>query len=242
MVKSSSTVRIASPRVLIIEDEDGPDSVLLQAVLHAGFDGILATTGKSAKTVMQSFEPNIVLVDLDLPDTNVIDLIRWLVAQGGCGVIAVSGAASESDPIAILELGADDYIARPLAVRELLARIRAVHRRTVADRPATAGVLSIDRSARAVYSSDGDRIRLTGAEYMVFDLLSQATGVVVTRDHLSAAVLSRPWRPDDRSVDQLILTLRQKLATDDGADSPIQSIRGRGYLLRLSSVGPRSER
>ncbi len=230
---------IVEPRVLIIEDEEAVGAVLLRSVERAGFEAAWAATGAEARALKASFKPNVALVDLELPDTNGITLIKWLVEQGDCGVIVVSGVGDESDRIVGLELGADDYIVKPPGLRELIARIRAVHRRTALRSVAPTvvpgpGVLVIDTAKRTVHTSKGERLALTGAEFLALDMLSKAAGAVVTRDQLSETVLRRAWQPTDRSVDQLILTLRQKLPPDADGQSLIQSVRGYGYVLRAS--------
>ena len=228
-----------TPRVLIIEDDEAVGAVLLRAVERAGFEAAWATTGAEARTLKASFHPNVALVDLELPDTNGITLIKWLVEEGACGVIVVSGVGDDSDRIVGLELGADDYMVKPPSLRELIARIRAVHRRTALHAlipPADLGpgLLVIDTAKRTVHTRTGERLALTGAEFLALDMLAKAAGAVVTRDQLSNSVLHRAWSPTDRSVDQLILTLRHKIPSDSDGQSLIQSIRGYGYVLRAS--------
>ncbi len=232
------------PRVMLIEDDEAVAETLKQSIERAGMPASWASTGADAIAMKPEFRPDVVLVDLELPDTSGIVLIKWLVEQRDCGVIVVSGIGDVADRVIGLELGADDYVAKPPNLRELIARIRAVHRRSSARMPnepeaaqagpVTAGGVRLDRARRAVHGADGERIALTSAEYGVLDQLFGAQGKVVSRDEISQAVLNRPWRPEDRSVDQLILNLRQKLALDADGQSPIQSIRGSGYLLRLA--------
>jgi DNA-binding response OmpR family regulator len=189
-----------------------------------------------------TFKPDVVLVDLELPDTNGVDLISWFAEQQTCGVIVVSGMGEEADRIVGLELGADDYIVKPPRMREMIARIRAVHRR-VNRREETklspktrdtfvVGPIRINILLRTVTGGDGKRLQLTSAEFTLLEVLAAANGQAVSRDALSEAALRRPWRPEDRSVDQLVFSLRQKLPPDEGGGALIHSIRGAGYLLR----------
>ncbi len=234
------------PRVMLVEDEPQVGEAVRRALLKAGMEVSWAMTGKQAVEQKESFRPEIVLVDLELPDVSGVSLIRWLVSTKDCGVIVVSGASDETDRIVGLELGADDYVTKPPVMRELVARIRAVHRRTAASMepapdPATSGAtglvtvagIQIDCVRRIVTGQDGNRITLTGAEYAALETLAKAQGQVLTRDDISRAALRRPWRPEDRSVDQLVLALRQKLAPGANGQTVIESIRGSGYLLRL---------
>ena len=147
-----------------------------------------------------------------------------------------------------LELGADDYMAKPPGLRELVARIRAVHRR-VSIRPGArtlpqavsalhVGPIRINIPNRTVHTAEGQLIALTSTEFTVLETLASAAGAAVSRDALSQAALRRPWQPEDRSVDQLIFNLRQKLPADEGGGMLIQSIRGSGYWLRAPHRAP----
>jgi two-component system OmpR family response regulator len=169
------------------------------------------------------------------------------LAEGlSCGVIVVSGTGEEADRILGLELGADDYIVKPPRMRELIARIRAVHRRvnrrqemkqsTDGREVIQVGPIRINLVARSVSTADGTRILLTSAEFTLIEVLTAANGQAVSRDILSENALRRSWRPEDRSVDQLVFGLRQKLPPDDGGGKLIHSIRGAGYLLRAADA------
>ena len=232
------------PRVMMVEDERAVGEALRRALEKAGMEVCWAMTGAEAVALKESFKPEIVLVDMELPDVNGVELIRWLVAAGSCGVIVVSGAGDDTDRIVGLELGADDYVAKPPLMRELIARIRAVHRRVTPSNAAAApaaeeaslvkvGGIQIDHVKRVVSGPDGQRIALTGAEYAALEALARSQGKVLSRDEISRAALRRPWRPEDRSVDQLVLALRNKLGPNGVGHTVIESVRGSGYLLRI---------
>ena len=219
--------------------------LVVGALDRAGMRTAWATTGAEGLSLKRSFLPDVVLVDLNLPDTDGIGLVTFLAQQGECGVIIVSGLADEADRIVGLEIGADDYVAKPPHLRELLARIRAVYRRVKMRNAAKAevapraivqlGKLKVDLANRLVQTASGERITLTAAEFTALETMLSANGEAVSRDRLSEAALRRPWRAEDRSVDQLIFNLRQKLA---GADDQrlIHSIRGAGYMLSAGNV------
>ncbi len=241
LVFSADNGGLSVPRILLVEDDLPVGEAVRRAVERAGMPVCWATSGAEAVDMKASFSPDLALVDLELPDVNGVDLIRWLVGQQDCGVIVVSGAGDETDRIVGLELGADDYVAKPPNMRELIARIRAVHRRTSSrskvvesDETVAIGETRLDLARRVVTGREGARISLTGAEYAALEALARVQGKVVTRDELSKAALRRAWQPEDRSVDQLVLSLRQKLGPDNNGQSPIESIRGSGYLLRLA--------
>ena len=233
---------LSSPRVLLIEDDEAVAQAMVRGIERSGMSVVCATTGARGMALKSTFKPDIVLVDLELPDTNGVDLIAWFAEQKSCGVIVVSGMGEEADRIVGLELGADDYIVKPPRMREMIARIRAVHRRVNRKEEAklspraretfVVGPIRINVLLRTVTTADGARLQLTSAEFTLLEVLATANGQAVSRDTLSEAALRRPWRPEDRSVDQLVFSLRQKLPADEGGSPLIHSIRGAGYLLR----------
>ncbi len=233
---------LSNPRVLLIEDDEAVAQAMVRGIERSGMNVVCASTGARGMALRATFKPDVVLVDLELPDTNGVDLISWFAEQQTCGVIVVSGMGEEADRIVGLELGADDYIVKPPRMREMIARIRAVHRR-VNRREETklspktrdtfvVGPIRINILLRTVTGGDGKRLQLTSAEFTLLEVLAAANGQAVSRDALSEAALRRPWRPEDRSVDQLVFSLRQKLPPDEGGGALIHSIRGAGYLLR----------
>jgi DNA-binding response OmpR family regulator len=232
---------VSAPRILLIEDDQAMGQTLIGVMERAGMHTAWAKTGADGLRLRAEFLPDVVLVDLNLPDTDGIALVTWLAQHGDCGVIVVSGLGEEADRILGLELGADDYVAKPPQLREMLARIRAVHRRVKlrsltrpenkASQTFTVGRIRIDVSHRAVYTLDGEHINLTAAEFAALETMLAAKGQPVSRDQLCQAALHRPWRVEDRSVDQLIFNLRHKLPGSDEDGRLIHSIRGAGYLL-----------
>jgi len=231
-----------NPRVLIIEEDEPTAQQFLCSIERAGMLVMWASTGHAGLTLKESFKPQIILMDLNLPDINGMTLISRLAETRDCGLIVISGMAEEADRIVGLELGADDYIAKPPGLREMIARIRAVHRRVnVRAEPRvfapsaqvlTVGPIRINVMHRTVHTADGKRLALTSAEFTALETLANAGGAAVSRDKLSEAALRRPWRAEDRSVDQLVFNLRQKLPQDNAGGMLIQSIRGSGYWLR----------
>ena len=232
------------PRVLVIEDDGVVARAFVRGIERAGMQAAWASTGALGLALTDSFRPHVVLVDLMLPDMSGLTLLSRFVEQRDCGVVVVSGSGEEADRVVGLELGADDYITKPMSMREMVARIRAVHRRVslpkLPDRqkavPAPqvlkVGSIYIDLPRRMAHDLHGRRLALTPAEFTALELLARAAGAYVSRDVLSKAALRRPWRADDRSVDQLVFNLRQKLPPDEDGGAVIQSIRGAGYWLR----------
>lgn len=241
---------LMQPRVLIIEDQPDVAQAIRGVVDRAGMLTAWAATGAEAQSLTRSFEPHVALVDIELPDISGIVLIRWLVAQSGCGIIAVSGHAEDADRIVGLEVGADDYIVKPPIPRELVARIRAVHRRvilrqnvnqnTISGKPnptreVTIGDIRVDLHKRLATSLSGKSITLTGAENALLVLLVDAKGEPVSRANICEAVLRRPLNAEDRSVDQLVFSLRSKLTPGEEGRHIFQAVRGLGYSLNIAN-------
>lgn len=237
----------SNPRILLIEDDEAVAQSFMRGFERAGMLVAWASTGSQGIAMKVSFRPDVVLVDLTLPDVSGVSLIARLAEGRDCGVIVVSGTGEEADRIVGLELGADDYISKPPAMREMIARIRAVHRRVASRQvqPSAApvaatllevGPIRINLQHRTVHTKDGRRLPLTSAEFAALETLAAAAGQPVSRDRLSEAALRRAWRAEDRSVDQLVFNLRQKLPADEDGTMLIQSIRGSGYWLRAPRV------
>ncbi len=239
-------------RVLVIEDDEAVGSAMQRVIEHAGMLTELARNRAEAIALKASFAPDVVLVDLQLPDTSGAALIQWLAKTADCGIIIVSGSTEEAERIVGLELGADDFISKPPHMREMIARIRAVHRRTAAVRSMQqgdtqaisrapsppmqgtlfqVGGLRVDTRRRSVCDESGHVLPVTAAEFTALQVLIEADGQPVSRERLSEVALRRPWRVEDRSTDQLIFSLRRKIGDEDREPRLIQSVRGAGYVL-----------
>ena len=222
-------------RVLIVEDAH-PVAALMEASLRAeGMDVMVASNGSEAMMRKLRFRPDIVLIDLGLPDVDGLDLVRRFAQDGDCGVIVVTSNDAEVVRVAGLETGADDYIVKPAPLRELAARIRAVHRRANrADLPAgpyRGPKVLVDPSHRCLSGPDQAVTPLTEAEFAALESLIEADGAPVSREWLGRVALKRAIAEDDRSVDQLVLKLRRKLANHGVTNRAILSTRGMGYVV-----------
>lgn len=250
MITSEPPAPLAMPRVLLIEDNAAVAETIRRFLERSGMRTAWAATGARGMELKKGFNPDIVLVDLELPDTNGVSIVSWLVQEHDCGIIIVSGRCEETERVVGLELGADDYISKPVQLREMVARIRAVHRRThghalAPARPVHAlrhvGPFRVDLQHRAVLDSEDHPVPLTGAEFSALQCLLEEAGEPVSRERLSEAALRRAWRPEDRSIDQLIFSLRRKLNDDDRSQRLIQSVRGAGYVLVAGDDGDSAE-
>ena len=250
MKPSEESNPLKSMNVLVVEDEEAVARTLCLFIERAGMKTYWARNGAEAMRVKGEVHPEVVLVDMQLPDTHGVNLIPWLAKDGDCGIIVVSGSGDEAERIVGIELGADDYVTKPPAMRELVARIRAVHRRVhsrahiaVEEEPdrteASAvpdvfliGTAKCDFRRRRVTDANGALVALTEAEFRALELLLKSKGEAVSRDRLCKAALNRKLGCEDRSVDQLILNIRRKLGGEEEGRQLIGSVRGAGYALR----------
>ena len=223
-------------RVLIVED-NATVAAVLQAGLHqAGMQTELAQSGAEAIMRGGEFHPEIVLIDLQLPDIDGLDLVRRFAEQGGVGVIVVTQTDDEATRIAGLDTGADDYVVKPVRVRELAARIRALKRRMRNPDAPRPGVIVVDPARRCLSGGAPKPTSLTEAELTALETLLDAEGASVSREWLSRVALKRPLHGEDRAVDQLILKLRRKLAAQGAEGRTILAVRHQGYVIADSTM------
>ncbi len=214
-------------RVLVVEDDTTIAEPLCAGLTREGFDVHRAATGEAALAA----EPvDLVLLDLGLPDLDGRVVCRALRDRSEVPIIVVSARGDEIDRVMLLELGADDYVVKPFGFRELVARMRAVLRRTGADRTAAAevievGALHIDRRTRAV-TVDGRSLTLTPKEFDLLVHLGADQGAVSTREQIMNEVWDENWWGSTKTLDVHIASLRKKL----GADW-IETVRGVGFVL-----------
>jgi two-component system catabolic regulation response regulator CreB len=226
--------RAAVLRVLIVEDGATMAAAIAAALREAGMAARIAMTGAEAIAAKAEFRPDVVLVDLELPDVCGMQLVARFAREADCGVIVVTSNGAEATRIAGLETGADDYIVKPAALRELAARIRAVHRRLSRPEPEPArrsSPLTFDHARRLLIGAKEATVALTEAEDGILGALLDANGAIVSRESLGVVALRRILHADDRSVDQLVLKLRRKIVSLGASERTILSARRQGYLI-----------
>jgi DNA-binding response OmpR family regulator len=218
----------AAGTVLVVEDDASIRDVLCELLGRDGFAVHACAHGAPVLATLGAVAPDVVLLDLGLPDVNGFDLLRDVRARSAVTVIVLSGLASESDRVLALELGADDYVVKPFLTRELVARIRAHRRRAggraeVGDR-LVAGDVQIDRSSREVEVA-GEPVSLTAREFDLLAFLAAAPRRVFSREQLLAQVWgsSGEWQ-HEATVTEHVHRLRQKLGS-----ACIATVRGVGY-------------
>jgi DNA-binding response OmpR family regulator len=225
-------------RVLIIDD-DTKLCRLVRDLEPVGYEVVAAHTGPQglAAALRDSFSA--ILLDVMLPGMDGFEVLRNLRAQSHVPVLMLTGRGEEADRIVGLELGADDYLPKTFSTRELLARLRAVIRRSVATRllaepksqAINVGDLVIDREARTV-TLDGDPLQLTAVEFDLLLALAKVPGRVKTREQLLLEVADRDFDVFDRSIDVHISSLRRKLKDDAKSPRFIVTVRSAGYMMR----------
>jgi DNA-binding response OmpR family regulator len=215
-------------RILVVEDDAVIGSELLKALSASGYDAGLAATGKAAIADAHGRPPDLILLDLGLPDIEGVELCRRLRADLPQTVIVVLTARTEEFEVVVaLDAGADDYLTKPFRLTELVARIRAHLRRRGAmpgDKVLTVGEVRLDLPARRVHAGDTE-VLLRPKEFDLLAALVTRVGEVVTREQLMDEVWDENWFGPTKTLDVHVSTLRRKL----GAHAHITTLRGRGY-------------
>lgn len=226
--------------ILVVEDDTGTRMLIDRFLRENGFRVVLARDGREMWEAIEHATVDLVLLDIMLPGTSGLDLCRALRERSKVPVIILSARGSETDRVLGLELGADDYIAKPFSRPELLARIRAVLRRAVGI-PAPIGATgerkigfddwTLDTGRRELTAGDGAVIDLSAAEYDLLLAFIEHPQRVLTRDQLLELSRGRTGDVFDRSVDVLVGRLRRKVERDDDARPLIKTLRGAGYMF-----------
>ena len=231
----------SSARILVVEDEESISTPFSETLRRAGFDPVVTGTAAGALELAESAEPDLVLLDLALPDGDGRDVCRELRRRSDVPIVMVTARGTETDRVVGLELGADDYVVKPFSGREVISRIRAVLRRT-GTRPAEpaeplrVGDLELDQEARSAALS-GERLDLSRKEFDLLAELMRSAGRVVKREDLMARVWDRNWFGSTKTLDVHIGWLRRKLGDDPASPQFIETVRGIGFRLLTPEEG-----
>ena len=227
-----------NPVVLVTEDDAPVRNLIVTTLKTHDYRYLTAKNGAEAVMMASSHNPDVLFLDLGLPDMDGIDVIRQVRSWSSMPIIVISARSDDADKIEALDAGADDYLTKPFSVEELLARLRVTIRRLSlmnsdknADRSVyTNGKLTIDYSA-GVASLDGEELKLTSMEYKLLCLLAKNTGKVLTHTYITQNIWGRNWDNDIASLRVFMTTLRKKIEPE--ADSPkfIQTHIGIGYRM-----------
>jgi two-component system response regulator CpxR len=241
MMMTESPAVPAKPVLLIVDDDQELCALLVEYLAPEGFAVELLGNGAAALERLSRTPPDLVVLDVMLPELSGFEVLRRIRATSAVPVIMLTARGEEVDRVVGLEMGADDYLPKPFSPRELVARIKAVLRRSSADAGAQTsatsvlwGPLKIDLRARCAVVDEHD-LELTGAEMRILEQLMRADARAVTRDELMTRALGRRLLPTDRSLDTHVSNLRRKIAKYTDRVT-LQSVRGTGYALALLSA------
>jgi DNA-binding response OmpR family regulator len=217
--------------ILVIDDDESLRDTIGVLLEQEGFRAVLAGDGRTGYEQAVALKPDLVLVDLRLPGMSGMDLCRQMRASGlSTPIVVLSAVGDEIDKVLLLELGADDYIVKPFGTRELLARIRAILRRTGPDRSRTISFdeTEVDLEHRIVRRR-GEEVKFTPAEYNLLTFFLQNPNRPLTRDMILNSVWGYESYPNTRTVDAHVVRLRQKLEPEPNAPRHFLTVHGVGY-------------
>lgn len=229
--------------IAVVDDEAPAREMVGDYLRMHGFTVTLCDGGKSLRRALDTAAPDLVVLDLNMPEEDGLSIIRDLKSRSDIPVIMLTATASPIDRVVGLELGADDYIAKPCELRELMARIRSVLRRTTA-RPAQAGATAAEREtlvrfgtkwldldAQALRDDDDNEHPLTASEFGLLKVFAANPKRVLSRERLLELAEARDAEAFDRAIDLRIMRIRRKIEPDPAKPSVIRTIRGGGYVF-----------
>jgi two-component system OmpR family response regulator len=232
--------------IIIVDDEAPAREMVGDYLKMHGFTVTLCDGGKSLRGAIETSVPNLVVLDLNMPEEDGLSIIRDLKSRINVPVIMLTATASPIDRVVGLELGADDYIAKPCELRELMARIRSVLRRSAPVRPAEQGSATapakakelvrfgtkwLDLEAQALRDDEGNEHPLTASEFSLLRVFAANPKRVLSRERLLELANARDAEAFDRAVDLRIMRIRRKIEPDPAKPAVIRTIRGGGYLF-----------
>jgi DNA-binding response OmpR family regulator len=230
--------------ILLVEDEPAIAEPLAESLTREGFDLEVAQTAAEALETVTRVRPDLILLDLMLPDGSGYDVCRAVRRDSNVPIIMLTARGEEADRVIGLELGADDYVVKPFSAREVVARVRAVLRRSVAtpgddgDQPLEVGGVRLDPATREV-SLAGEPVDLTRKEFDLLELLMRSAGTVVTREQLIDQVWDVNWFGSTKTLDVHVSGLRKKLGDDSSAPRYLHTVRGVGFRFAAPADGDR---
>ena len=225
------------PTILVVEDDKPVRNLITTTLKTHDYKYIIAASGAEAVTQASSHNPDVVFLDLGLPDFDGIEVIRQIRSWSNMPIIVISARSEDDDKIGALDAGADDYLTKPFSVEELLARLRVTVRRLSlisagAEESAVYvnGALKIDYSGGCAFLGD-EELKLTPSEYRLLCLLAKNTGKVLTHTYITQNIWGRSWENDIASLRVFMATLRKKLERGENAPQYIQTHIGIGYRM-----------
>jgi two-component system, OmpR family, response regulator len=233
-----------SQHIIIVDDEAPAREMVGDYLKMHGFTVTLCDGGKSLRNAIEAGAPDLVVLDLNMPEEDGLSIIRDLKSRNNVPIIMLTATASPIDRVVGLELGADDYIAKPCELRELMARIRSVLRRSGPAKPAEVasaktareqlvrfGTKWLDLEAQALRDDEGNEHPLTASEFGLLKVFAANPKRVLSRERLLELANARDSEAFDRAVDLRIMRIRRKIEPDPTKPAVIRTIRGGGYLF-----------
>ena len=234
----------SSGLVLIVDDDPSVREMLVEYLSENGYETLQADSGEAMRAALAQRVPDVALLDVRLGREDGLSLARYLRERYDIGIIMVTAAGDVVDRVVGLEVGADDYIAKPFDPRELVARLKSVMRRLQAARPQVAaapqpaaaasfvpvGACKLDLAAHRLLDASDREVPLTSMEFDLLRVFTEHPNQVLSRDQLLGFTRNRDWQPFDRSIDIRIARLRRKIETDPEHPRFIKTIRNAGYM------------
>jgi two-component system KDP operon response regulator KdpE len=222
-------------RILVVDDDPQILRALRINFNARGYDVDVAADGAAALQTAAERPPELVVLDLGLPDLDGVDVIRGLRGWTAVPIIVLSGRVGSSDKVAAFDAGADDYVTKPFGIEELLARIRAVTRRSTTnatESSVTVGRWSVNLTDHSITDTQGSAVRLTPTEWHLLEMLVRSPGKLVTQRQLLQAVWGPSYRDETNYLRQYMAQLRRKLENDPAHPQQLLTDPGMGYRFR----------
>ncbi|HEU4707649.1 MAG TPA: response regulator transcription factor [Solirubrobacterales bacterium] len=232
-------------RILVVEDEESISQPFAEALRRAGFEAVVTGTAAGAIALAESEEPDLVMLDLALPDGDGRDVCRELRRNSDVPIVMLTARGTEMDKIVGLELGADDYVVKPFSAAEVISRIRAVLRRSAprengsraeAQKPVKIGEVELDPASR-IARLGGEELELSRKEFDLLAMLMRNGGRVVKREDLMSEVWDTNWFGSTKTLDVHVGWLRRKLGDDPADPTYIETVRGVGFRFAAPEDG-----
>ncbi|MDK2820651.1 MAG: two-component system, OmpR family, alkaline phosphatase synthesis response regulator PhoP [Clostridia bacterium] len=224
------------PKILIVDDEPSILELASYNLEQAGFKVVTAADGNTALSKADIEKPDLIILDVMLPKLDGFEVCRTLRAKSEVPILMLTARKEEVDRVLGLELGADDYLTKPFSPRELVARVRAILRRTVEKQKNNEGIITIGdlviNQASHVVKVKGKQVELTLKEYQLLNLMAENRGLVFSREALLERLWEGEYYGDTRTIDVHIRHLREKIEHDPGNPKYIVTVRGVGYKFQ----------
>jgi DNA-binding response OmpR family regulator len=231
-----------SAHIVVCDDEPDIRDTVAEYLRDKGYTVTTADAGPALREIIDKQHVDVVILDIRMPGEDGLSLARYMRERSGVAIIMLTGSADVVDRVVGLEIGADDYIAKPVDLRELLARVKAVLRRTAGKeripekeaaktlQPVRLGSCVLDLEAHKLFDANGVEIAMTAMEFSLLKVFAAHRGRILNRDQLLELAHDRGWDPYDRSIDIRISRLRKKIEADPSKPEVIKTVRGAGYL------------